>query len=232
MIKIKLEQFEGPLDLLLKLTEENELDITQVSLAAVADQFIQYLNEHQDIHLEELADFLVVAAKLLLIKSRVLIPSLQEDEEETDLENQLKIYRGFYEASKILNKIILKKKWAYGRELKKVRSIEPIFNPPKSLNAPKLKQIILDILKELEPVVNLPQRVIEKTVSIKEKIAEIQKQILETASLNFKTLLESSVSRTEVIVTFLAILELIKQKTIYVIQDEMFEDIKIEKSNE
>lgn len=230
--KIKLEQFEGPLDLLLQLIEQEEMDITQVSLANVTEQYLVYLNESPDISTEELADFLVVAAKLLLIKSRTLLPQLQMDEEEgTDLEQQLKIYKEFYEASKILHKMILKRKFLFSRE-RPVVPIEKVFNPPKSITADRLRLLFAGILRELEPWVNLPSEVMVKTISIRERIANIQEMITNQVSLSFKNLLKSANNKTDIIVTFLALLELVKQRTIMVVQDKVFEDIVVKKVGE
>lgn len=230
MYNIKLEQFEGPLDLLLRLIEEEEVDITEVSLAQVTDQYIGYLNTTPDIRPDELADFLMVAAKLLYIKSKVLLPALSEEEgEEGDLEKQLKIYRVFHLAAKNIQKTINRKKFAYIREAKGKNIIEPIFTPPKGLKAGHLKEVFLEILKDIEPFVTLPTEVIEKTVSIREKIIQIQSNIQREMSLNFHTLLGSAESKTEIIVTFLALLELVKQRVILVVQDNAFDNIHVKK---
>jgi segregation and condensation protein A len=182
--KIKLEKFEGPLDLLLQLIEEESMDITQVSLAYVTDQYLQYLNTTADISTEELADFLVVAAKLLLIKSRTLLPQLGIDEAEgTDLERQLRMYREFYEASKILNKMILKKHFLYPRD-RMVVKIDRIFNPPKSITTEKLRDLFVGVLQELEPWVNIPREVMIKTISIRERITNIQQKISDKVNMS------------------------------------------------
>ncbi|MBU0597486.1 segregation/condensation protein A [Patescibacteria group bacterium] len=230
--KIKLEQFEGPLDLLLQLIEQEEMDITKISLARVTDQYLGFLNSSYDIRPEELADFLVVAAKLLLIKSKILLPDLDIDEEETtDLEHQLKMYKEFHEASKMLNKMILKKKFLYPRE-KMVVKVDRVFNPPKSLTTDKLKILFLEVLRSLEPWVNLPREVMVKTISIKERIANIQEMIGRQAVLRFNDLLKTTKNKTEVIVTFLAVLELVKQHTVAVVQDNIFDDIVVKKVSE
>jgi len=226
MYKIKLEQFEGPLDLLLKLIEEERLDITTVSLAKVTDQYLAYLDTFEYINAEELADFLVVAAKLLYIKSKTLLPILETEEEEIDLEKQLKIYREYLEASKIIQKIIRQKRFTYVRETSQA-ILEPIFAPPPNLDASALKKYMLGILNKIEPLIRLPEDVIERAVSIQEKIDQIRNLIYQEAQLNFRTLLNHAKSRTDIIVTFLALLELIKQETIVVVQKDMFEDITI-----
>lgn len=154
MYKIKLEQFEGPLDLLLRLIEQQKFDITRVSLSQVTDQFIEYLDQTEDLSLDELVDFLVVAVKLLLIKSKALLPSLNPEEEEEiqKLEDQLKIYKEYFEASKKIDEIILKKNFSFIRE--KSLKIIPIFCPPKNLNKNILAEIFTEILKDLEAAIN------------------------------------------------------------------------------
>jgi len=229
--KIKIEQFEGPLDLLLQLIEQEEMDITEVSLANVTEQYLRYINSSEvEISLEELADFLVVAAKLLLIKSRILLPQLHIDEEEDgiDLEQQLKIYREFYDASKVLHKMILRKKFLFQRERAAVR-VENIFNPPKSLTADRLRDLFRGVLKDLEPWVSLPREVMVKTISIKERIANIQELISRGVNTSFRELLKGTKSKTEVIVTFLALLELVKQRSIAVVQEGIFDDIVVKR---
>lgn len=227
--KIKLEQFEGPLDLLLQLIEQEELDIAQVSLAKVTDQYLEYLNQSTEISTDELADFLVVAAKLLLIKSRTLLPELGGfDEEGTDLEQQLRIYREFYEASKLLHKKILEKRFSFPRE-RMVVNVEQVFNPPKSLTTERMKLLFREVLRGIESIVSLPREVIIKTISIRERIANIQEMISREATLSFERLLETTKNKTEIIVTFLALLELIKQRTIAVVQDNIFDDIVVKR---
>jgi len=233
MYKIKLEKFEGPLDLLLQLIEQQELEITQVSLAQVADQYIEYLNQAKELNIEELADFLVIAAKLLYLKSKALLPALElgEEEEVYDLEKQLKIYKEYLEASRIIHKMILKKRFCFVRE-RLIRSEEIIFNPPKNLNVSKLKLIFEGILKELKPIFELPKKALEKTISIQEKIQYIRNVLLSCIEnkLCFRNLLKNVKSKTEIIVSFLALLELVKQRTIKVKQEGIFKEITIEKT--
>lgn len=231
--KIKLEQFEGPLDLLLQLIEQEELDITEVSLANVTDQYLQYLNTVPDIHPQELADFLVVAAKLLLIKSRHMLPQLDLDEEDdgSDLEQQLRIYREFHEASKVLQKMIGKKKFLYPRERMAIR-VDKVFNPPTGLTTEKLHKLFIGILKELEPWINLPREVMIKTISIRERIQNIQVLIQKQATISFQELLKGSKNKTEIIVTFLALLELVKQRSVAVVQSGVFDDISVTRAED
>ncbi len=228
--KFKLEKFEGPLDLLLQLIESADLDITEVALSEVADQFMKYLATIEDKNPDELADFLVVASRLLLIKSRILLPNLHiEDESEAiELETQLKIYKEYHDASKKIEEILAKKKALFVRN-KIPLDIEVIFNPPKNLEGNKLRKTFLEVIKEIEPVITLPKKSMLRAVSIKEKIEYIRNQILSGINLNFSDLIKESKDRTEVVVSFLGVLELVKQRHVVVKQDNMFEEITLEK---
>lgn len=226
MLKIKIHQFEGPLDLLLELIEDQKLDITEVSLATVADQFLSTLKEVETKNPDELADFLVVAAKLLLIKSRVLLPylTLDEDDDGRDLERQLKMYKLYYDAAKVLRKIWRRQPVLYPREqLPPV----PVFTPPDGLTVDDLRSSFATLLAKLEPIVRIPRDVLVRTVNLQHKINSIRERLLSEASINFSRLVAESQNRLDVIVTFLALLELVKQRTIAVVQDTQFQEIAI-----
>ncbi|HOY56218.1 MAG TPA: segregation/condensation protein A [bacterium] len=227
---VKLEKFEGPLDLLLQLIEQADLDITELSISTVAEQFMNYLSQVEEKNSEELADFLVVAAKLLLIKSKALLPNvdLESVDDGIDLAQQLKIYREYYEASQKMAAILATQQTMFFRD-KIPLDLKIIFNPPKNITTQKLKEMFLAVLKEIEPIVRLPRRALLRAISIKEKIENIRTKILAGLSLRFKELVGDSKSKTEIIVTFLSVLELVKQKTVTVTQEEMFEEIIIEK---
>jgi|SRR3989344_4128909 len=224
----KLEQFEGPLDLLLRMIEEEELDITQVALAKVTEQFIQHLATVETKQPEELADFLVVAAKLLLIKSKALLPRLDVGEEASELEKQLRIYKEYLDSSKILHGIILKKPYEYIREDYPPLE-EKVFVPPQRFGISEMHAIFLDVIKGIEPYVRLPEETIRKIVSAQEKYRHIQNLILQNATLRFRELLHDTQSKSEVVATFLALLELVKQRHVAVNQGVLFEEIVIER---
>lgn len=232
MRKIKIEHFEGPLDLLLQLIEEQKLEITQVALAEVTEQYIEVLNQStkEQIKAEELADFLVIASRLLLIKSRALLPFLDwgSDDEAEELTRQLKIYKEYLEACKVIQKIISQKHFSFSRQ--KLLTFEEIgFAPPPKLVASRLSVIFSEIILSLQPILDLPTEVVKKTVNIAEKIAQIRQKIYQQATTRFSEILKEAKDKTEVIVSFLALLELIKQKTVAVKQDKVFDDIMIEK---
>lgn len=229
--RIKLEQFQGPLDLLLRLILEEKLDITEISLAKVTEQFIEYLTQVEELRPEELADFLVVATKLLLIKSRAMLPYLnwEEVEEESNLTEQLKLYQEFYHAAEKLAQRLSAKQYSFGRVDNYFSHPEPVFNPPPRLTAQGLQDYFKDALLKLEPIVRLPQAALARTISLKEKIAHLQDHLVDKVQMNFKDLISQSQDRGEVIVTFLALLELIKKQVVCVKQAEYHADIMIEK---
>lgn len=231
MYKVKIEQFEGPLDLLLQLIEQQQLEITKISLAEVTEQYIQILHQaaERQIKATELADFLVVAARLLLIKSKALLPFLQwEEDEGEELTQQLKIYKEYLDATKTVQGIIKKKHFIFSRE--KLLTEQDIgFSPPPKLVATKLAQVFNEILHGLEPLLNLPTEVMRRTVNLQEKIAQLREKIYHQATTNFSDILKEAKDKAEVIVSFLALLELIKQKVVVAKQVTTFDDIKIEK---
>ncbi len=231
MIEVKIRQFEGPLDLLLQLIEQNQLDISTVSLAEVTEQYLGALTGVEQRHPDELADFLVVAAKLLLIKSRVLLPQLDvPDEEGLSLEDQLKLYQTFVEASVHIRKLFRRKHVMYGRE--HAATIEPLFAPPDRVSASTLHEALRAVLEKLEPLTLVSTTTIARTVSLQEKIESIRRLILEQSVVNFRQLLERAQSRMDVIVTFLALLEIVKLRTAVVVQDKNFSEIRIAKTTE
>jgi len=229
--KLELEKFQGPLDLLLQLIETREMDISQVALAQVTDQYLAYLDNHQDISAIELADFLVIATKLLVIKSKTLLPQLADDEEDSaeQLEAQLKMYKDYLDASKKIEKIINSNNFLFSRD-KISFNYEPTFSPPKSLVADDLKMIYLEILGRIDYVVNLPQRVMEQTISLKEKVTSLRDIIYKLKKINFKDVIVEAKTKTEVVVSFMALLELIKSGEVAVNQVGVFDDIFVEKA--
>jgi segregation and condensation protein A len=229
MYKVSLENFEGPLDLLLQLIEKEELDITQISLAKVTDTFLSYLEKIEEIKPDELADFLVVAAKLLLIKSSLLLPSMISSEEEvTDLVDQLKIYREFLLASKNIQKMINRKNFSYSREKFPSGLVQRNFRLTTKITTSMLKNIFENILQVIISQIKLAQSKIEKVISLKEKIADLINFLNKFAEVKFSQIVTKS-TKAEIVVTFLAILELVKEKTITIYQDGLFEDITIKK---
>lgn len=230
--QIKLEQFEGPLDLLLQLIEQEKLSINEISLATIAEQYLDYLQHIEERFPEELADFLVVATKLLLMKSRTLLPYLQieEEEEERSLEEQLKIYKVYFDATKQIQQLLFNGGRLFSRPPVKMLSRETVFAPPEGITLQNLASWMGEVLRQLEPLIALPRQSLEKAVTLQEKIADLEHRLVREFSLSFKSLIRTASSRTEIILTFLALLELVKQKSIMVKQDKLFSDISIQKT--
>ncbi len=230
MYKIKIEKFEGPLDLLLRMIEEEEMDIANISLAKIADQYVLYLEQMENLNPAEMADFLVVAAKLLWIKSKALLPSLEfEGEDGSDLARQLKIYKEYRDASLEIHKMILKRRFTFVRERPSLASGDIFFNPPVWLTKERLFQVIREIIEDLEPVVRLPRGVVRSAISIQEKIQQIRDLIKKNIEIKFHSMIVKTKGRVEVVINFLAVLELLKQRHIVVRQEEMFGEIHIRK---
>lgn len=230
---IKIDKFEGPLGLLLELIEKAELDITEISLAKIADQYVNYIKNCPEMKPEETADFLVVAAKLLLIKSRALLPFLagEAEEEIREFEDQLKIYREFLQAAKKIEAIIAKKRFCFAREFNRRAILQSarLFSPPKNLTAGELAAIFKEIIKNIKPAEKLEEKNLEPTVGIDDIISAIRQTLLDKLKISFNHILAAAQNKTEMIVSFLALLELIKQKDVCVAQVEMFGEIEVSK---
>lgn len=230
MYEIKTEQFQGPLDLLLNLIESRKLDISQIALAQVTDQYLLHLDRAGDIGAAELADFLVVATKLLIIKSKILLPQVADEEEDSAeaLEAQLKLYKDYLIASQKLAEMIGEKRFAFTRE-KIAFNFTPAFSPPVGLKAEELVDVFWEILNRIDYVVNLPQRIISKVASLKEIVLDFRSRLSELGKISFKKFLNEVKNRDEMVVSFMAVLELIKSGEAAVTQRGVFDDIILEK---
>lgn len=232
MYKVKTEKFEGPLDLLLRMIEGQEMNISDISLARIADQFVEYLEQMDNLNPAEMADFLVVAAKLLWIKSKALLPSLElEGEDGSDLTTQLKIYKEYRDASLVIHKMILRRHFTFVRERPPLGAGDILFNPPTWLTKEKLIQVMREIIEDLEPIVRLPRGIVRSTISIQEKIQQIRDLIQKNIEIKFHTIVSKAKDKVEIIIHFLAVLELLKHRHIVVSQEKMFGEINIKRGD-
>ncbi len=230
--KIKQEAFEGPIDLLLDLIEKRKLHINEVSLAKVTDDFIAYLQNGEVYSIKNTSDFLLIASTLLLIKSKSLLPnlelSLEEKDDIHDLELKLKIYKKIKELS-------IHIKNGFGTKMiffPNARKMEPVFSPDDSMNKENLSKAIYEVIKNLPKFEVKPQIKVSKVVSLEEMITRLTERVKSSLKMSFKDF--SGMGKTEkvnVIVSFLAMLELVKQGIIEVNQREKFEDIHMETKN-
>jgi segregation and condensation protein A len=226
--------YEGPLDLLLQLIEHSELDITAVSLAQVTDQYLAYIRQMQ-VPANEISAFLVVAAKLLQIKSEALLPrppvhEAGEEDLGEALARQLQIYKRFKEIAN----------WLDERETRHLRTYLRIAPPVKIEGRLDLSDITLaDLMAAAESIFAeeaekqaLGTVIAAPRITIREKISLIAEHLRSNSKATFNSLLGGKPSRLEVVVTFLALLELIKQYRVAARQTDLFSDIEIEKMEE
>src|SRR3989344_2519217 len=189
MYEVNLDKFSGPLEKLLELIEKKQLEITLVNLAQVTGDFLEYLKnlDEQAKHPSVLADFVVVASRLLLIKSKAILPSLElTEEEETDirdLESRLKIYKEFKNASELVQNIWDKNSHSYGREL--FMNLPAVFYPSKNLNIKNLEKQILDLIQELKSLVPEQQNVRKAVITIEQKVKELLERLKSQAQQSF-----------------------------------------------
>jgi segregation and condensation protein A len=228
--QVQLPVFEGPLDLLLHLIEREELDITTVALARVTDQYLAYLAELERRHARDLSDFLVIAAKLLLIKSQALLPrppavSPEAEDVGAELVHQLQIYKRFREIATLLQ----------DREKQGLHGYVRTAPPPRPQAHLEPGDVTIDDLlavvqEALDATPALPVGSVVKTitVTIAEQIALIKARLAQRQRIRFRDVLSRATTRVEIIVTLLAILELIKQDQVQVHQEQLFGEIFIE----
>jgi segregation and condensation protein A len=227
--------YEGPLDLLLNLIERAELDITAVSLGMVTDQYLAYIKGLEQVNADEISAFLVIAAKLLQIKSEALLPrppARMPGEEDTgrSLVDQLKLYKRFKEIGGWLNE----QQHANRRTFLRIAP-PPKVEPKLDLSNLTLEKLVtaatIAFAKETEKqplgVIIAPPR-----ITIREKIDLISKTLREVERSTFSALLNADASRLEVVVTFLALLELIKRYRVAAHQEGLFNDIEIDQMDD
>ena len=225
--KVKTEQFEGPLDLLLDLIEKEKIDITRVSLANITNEYLKYINEREDISLHNLADFLAVAAKLILVKSHALLPLLQLDEEEEsdleELEKQLAALKVFKDHNNKFSEFFEKAHGSYAN--KGVWGQDAHFCPPKGIVVDDLRNAFLSSLHSIPRMESLEEKIVSDVISLEKRIVSIQKSVEKRVSIVFSEITLNAKDKTEVVVSFLAILELVKQQIVVARQKGVFDDI-------
>lgn len=229
MYKVQIEHFEGPLDLLLQLIEKEKLDITQISMASITDEYIKHVEE-LDTRSMEVAEFLVVASKLIWLKSKAIIPTFgteEEEEEIDDLEAKLLEYKKYKEAAARFHETLESGYRSYQRK-NGPKVVFQKFTPPEGVDLNMLVDILQEVVSSVpEKEVEEKEEVYEKKISVEEKIEELKEHFIKNKKTSFKKILKKARDKHEVIVSFLAILDLIKQKHIDIHQDGNFSDIII-----
>lgn len=228
--QVKLESFEGPLELLLDLIEKRKLFINEISLATIADDYIAHLKSFEKLPVDFVSNFLVVAATLVLIKSKSLLPTLSLTPEETqdiqELEDRLKEYQRIRELSLHVKKLFGENiSFPQGLSRKEV----VVFTPTAEMNPQGVFGAMRDVIARFPKKVKLPKLVVKKVVSLEEVMDKLATRITSNLKLSFREF--AGVGKEEkvnVIVSFLAMLELVKQGVIAVTQDQASDDIHIE----
>ena len=231
---VKTEQFEGPLDLLLSLIEKRKLFVNDISLANVTEEYISYANVQNEYNIEEKTSFLVIATTLILIKSRSLLPNLSLTTEESVqievLEDRLKLYA----IARKIGESILE---MYGKNIlfsgASRKNDTPIFTPDKKVNLEVLQNALNNVINNLPKEEKLPEINVERMMSIEEMMENLHERIGNAVQASFHNISGGQPKTKEekvfVIVSFLAMLELVRQGIIDVLQNDIFEDITIEK---
>lgn len=227
---VKTAVFEGPFDLLLTLIEERKLLVSDISLATVTDDFIRHVNEQEGIALGETAHFILVASTLLLIKSKSLLPVLsftpEEEGDVRNLEHRLQLYEKFRKYSQYIRdafgEIVL-----LGRSDSPLHE-DPVFAPSKDLSLQSLREAAGRVLAALPKEEKLPEKAVAKVMSLEEMMGNLSDRIGKALQMSFRDF--AGVGKAEkvtVIVSFLAMLELVKQGALSVMQSEHFSDIEM-----
>lgn len=231
-IELDLPVFHGPLDLLLHLIERSELDITEVSLLEVTDQYLAALRAQEQIDLGAMADFIGVAARLLLLKSRALLPRDPDEAVEDDAEEgsdaralieALREYRRFKQAAEFLRE----REVGHGTYRREVAP--PAVPLPTGLDTVTLSSLV-DVIREVMdrmPEEEPQAEVVREPVRLRDRMRSLVDTLQVTGRTSFRALIQSATSRTMVIVDFMAVLELIKQRYLAAQQSDAFGDIEL-----
>lgn len=239
LLKIKVDDFEGPFDLLLHLIKKNKMDIYNIEIYKITNQYLRYLDEMKEMDLEITSEFIVIAATLIEIKSKSLLPKVKvEDENEEDIENKLKLRLIEYKQIKAVSSFFKERHINSGEiyskkpeiieieEEKAPKSNEDIFKNLTLIDLYNIYNNILDTYHNKQNNINVVQR---KIYTDKYKVEDKMKELLDRFNnanvIEFRSIIKESESKLETVVTFLALLELIKLRVIIAYQEGNFKEI-------
>ena len=226
---VKLENFDGPLDLLLHLIKDAKMDINDIKLSQITEPYLEYLSQIDKVDMEQASEFITVAATLIEIKSKELLPKeevvLDEEDPEEKLKRQVKEYALFKEASEKLHNI---------------ENINKFYKSPDK-NADKARVVLTDFVldKLLDAFVGIlakvdkktkveePKKIVKDRFTVAEKIVQIRQTMAVQERIKFSDLFEEENTKSDVINVFLALLELLKMQIVRVVQKDIFEEIEI-----
>ncbi len=242
-LTVKLEAFEGPLDLLLHLLEKNKVNIYDIPIVEITNQYLEYIREMQRQDLNIMSEFLVMAATLIAIKSKMLLPKEEsEDEEEEDPRAELVQQLLEYKMYKCMSYELKDRQLEADKVLYKMPTVPPevlAYEEPVDLEAlmgdltlHKLNRIFQSVIRRQENKVDRVRagfgKIEKEEISLSDKMLYLEEYAKVHKYFSFRHLLESQGSRMEIIVTFLAILEFMKTGKISITQENLFDDIEIE----
>lgn len=241
-ISVKLEAFEGPLDLLLHLIDKNKINIYDIPIVVITEQYLDYIKQMDTKNLEIMSEFLVMAATLVNIKSKMLLPvEVNEDEEPVDPRQELVERLLEYKMYKYISEELKDKQLDASRAMfkpptipKEIADFKEEINVEdllSDLTLARLHEIFKSIVKKqvdkIDPIRSKFGKIEKEEINLSTKFIQIQEYGLLHRTFSFRNLLEAQHTRMEVIVTFLGILELIKISRIMIEQEALFDDIKI-----
>lgn len=242
-LDIKLDTFEGPLDLLLHLIEKNKFNIFDIPIVEITRQYLEYLDRMEEEDMDVMSEFLVMAATLISIKSKMLLPKEETEEEEeedprAELVRSLLEYKMYKYASSELKDMSIDASNTFfkGETIpKEVKEVKEEVDPAEligDMTMQQLNEIFKTLLRReidrVDPVRSKFGTIKKEEIKLEDKMVEIRSEIKGLRSINFKTLLGQRRGRLNLIVSFLAILELMKSGILTIRQDEMFGDIMID----
>jgi segregation and condensation protein A len=230
--KVKLEVFEGPLDLLLYLIKRDEIDIYDISLERITRQYLEYLQAFKELKIDLAGEFVVMAANLIYLKSRSLLPldqqppeeDAEEDDPRWDLIRQLIEYKKFKEAAAQLHDRALEQERLFARDGGSSASDAPL--PLHEVGIFQLIHAFQEVIKRVEAREDL-REIFGERFSVSDKIEKILERVSNGTPVRFSELFGQIVSRVEIVVTFLALLELIRLNQVRALQPKMFDEIQI-----
>lgn len=223
MYKVKIEQFEGPLDLLLEIIEAKKLSLVEIALSKVVDQFVDYLDNLKERSIDEIVQFLVVASRLALLKSRELAPSEQDQDEGEGsidkLQRQLALYQSYRRAAKELRALARGRKSFHARE--SFAGFKRVFYFPPGLQTTDLTKALADLLNTITLPKKIPQARIKDSVTMEQSLRQLAKILKAGKPVNISNFLESR-GLTEKLIYFLSVLELLRLGKISINQRNNF----------
>ncbi|TSD04115.1 MAG: segregation and condensation protein A [Parcubacteria group bacterium Greene0714_36] len=230
---MRQEKFEGPLELLLDLIEKEKIPISEISLAKVAEEYLAEVKSLAMPDPEELAGFLVIAVQLLLIKSRSLLPGLlvpvEEEQSIAELEERLRLLQILREAARKIQNIERQGRRSYGRD--GYSGVTTVFYPPPEMTSPGiLARAFADVVALIPKPEKLAEEKIKRIISLEERITHLRHILQDAVERGFSHITRDAKEKMEIVVSFLAILELAKDRFVDLRQEEPFSEIFVRKT--